>query len=99
MSFLALNECPQTIILMKKNFISTHSIGLIISWKALHLFKRDIRSHDKDIWFDIMPFDNRCLLSGSHLGLLSLMKVLEGERKALEVMLNSTSFFIKIFFF
>lgn len=48
------------------------------------------------IWFDIMPFNNRCLLSGSHLGLPSLMKVLKGEMKALEVMLESTTFFIKI---
>lgn len=48
------------------------------------------------IWFDIMSFNNRCVLSGSHLVLLSLMKVLKGEKKALEVMLDSTSFFIKI---
>ena len=44
------------------------------------------------VWLDIMPSNNRCLLSGSHLGALSLMKVPEGEIIALELM----SFFIKI---
>lgn len=55
-----------------------------------------MRRRTVHIWSDIMSFYNRCLLSGSHLGLFSLMKVLKGEMKALEVMLDSTSFFIEI---
>lgn len=47
------------------------------------------------IRFDIMPFNIRCLLSGSHLGALSLMMVHKGEMKAV-VMLDSMSFFMKI---
>lgn len=47
------------------------------------------------IQFDIMPFNIRCLLSGSHLGVFSLMMVHKGEMKAV-VMLDSISFFMKI---
>lgn len=47
------------------------------------------------IWLNGMPFNNRCLLSGSHLGLFPFNEGLRGEMKDLEVTLDSVSFFIK----
>lgn len=68
--------------LNERNFISARSGGLIMSSTCLNPTHRVVTRRAAHIWLDVMSFNNRCLLGGSHLKLLSLMKVLKGERKA-----------------
>lgn len=84
-SLLALNKCLHAIILMKR--ISFQPALLVLSFPERHstylnLTYGVMTRRAVHIWFDIMSFNNRCLLSGSHLGLVSLMKVLKGETDA-----------------
>lgn len=68
--------------LNERNFILALTVGLIVSPTCLNATRRVKTRRAVRIWLDIMSSNNRCLLSGSHLKLLSLMKVLKGERKA-----------------
>lgn len=45
MSLQVLKEMQMAIL---RKSISMHHIGLIIFWKAFHLFKPDIKSHGKE---------------------------------------------------
>lgn len=100
LSLLTVNELPQTIILMKR--ISFYLALLVLSFPERHstylsLTYTVVAGRMGHIWSDIILSNNRCLLSEPRLGgRLSLTKVLRGEIKALEVMLHSASFFIKI---